>query len=386
MRHITESTYRIPYVSLLLLIIITSVLGLSGCSQKLDASLHEGAGHGLNRVKESPGPSFLGADIVPIEIGEQEEFYKSAGWLSDTEILYISNKGESTSILYSYNLGTGKASLLYRSEQPIITAIPSPEKTKVMIHSAASEEGTLTVIDLSGKEMYSTSIQSYELTFEWNPFDENLLVVSAFTEDWAFNSYLLDLRDNNLKEIKLPEPFVRWISEDNLVYQEWDEDGISLKAPLRTFSLKENKTKTILEDVYQFDSQGPYLMTVKVNEEENQESGLYAFFRNGDKSVGSIEVPLLTSFSGWVVPFYDLMENGKNLIYLRATGQGEADLYDGGFDLMRYHIDTGNEEVIINEMANEPLSCSPSGEMCLYGFQFDKLLNIETNEVIDLVH
>lgn len=386
MRQIKEGTYCIPYVSWLLLIIITSALGLSGCSQKLDASLHEGAGHGLNRVKESPGPSFLGAEIVPIEIGEQEEFYKSAGWLSDSEILYISNIGEGTSLLYSYNLGTGKASLLHRSEQPIITAVPSPEKKKVMIHSAASEEGLLTVIDLTGKELYSTSIQSYELTFEWNPFDENLLVVSAFTEDWDFSSYLLDLRDNNLKEIKLPEPFVRWISEDVLVYQKWDEDGISLDAPLRTFSLKENKTETLLEDVYQFDSQGPYLMTVKVDEEENEASGLYAFFRNGDKSVGSIEATLLTSFSGWVVPFYDLMDNGKNFIYLRATEQGEADLYEGGFDLLRYHLDSGNEEVIFTEMANEPLSCSPSGEMCLYGFQFDKVLNIETNEIIDLVH
>jgi hypothetical protein len=385
-RQIKESTYRIPYVSWLLLIIITSALGLSGCSQKLDASLHEGAGHSLKRFKESPGPSFLGAEIVPIEMGEQEEFYKSAGWLSESEILYISNKGEGTSLLYSYNLGTGKASLLYRSEQPIITAVPSPEKKKVMIHSAASEEGLLTVIDLTGKESYSTSIQSYELTFEWNPFDENFLVVSAFTEDWDFSSYLLDLRDNNLKEIKLPEPFVRWISEDVLVYQKWDEDGISLDAPLRTFSLKENKTETLLEGVYQFDSQGPYLMTVKVDEEENEESGQYAFFRNGDKSVGSIEAPLLTSFSGWVVPFYDLMDNGKNFIYLRATEQGEADLYDGGFDLLRYHLDSGNEEVIFTEMANEPLSCSPSGEMCLYGFQFDKVLNIETNEIIDLVH
>ncbi|WP_158651571.1 YqgU-like beta propeller domain-containing protein [Mesobacillus jeotgali] len=385
MRQSKESTYRIPYVSWLLLIIITSALGLSGCSQKLDASLHEGAGHGFNRVKESPGPSFLGAEIVPIEIGEQEEFYKSAGWLSDSEILYISNKGESNSLLYSYNLVTGKASLLYRSEQPIITAVPSPEKTKVMIHSAASEEGLLTVIDLTGNELYSTSIQSYELTFEWNPFDESLLVVSAFTEDWDFSSYLLDLRDNNLKEIKMPEPFVRWISEDVLVYQEWDEDGISLNAPLRTFSVKENKTETLLEDVYQFDSQGPYLMTVKVIEEENQESGQYAFFRKGDKSVGNIEAPLLTSFSGWVVPFYDLMENGEYFIYLKATEQGEADLYDGGFDLMRYHLETGKEEVIFTEMANEPLSCSPSGEMCLYGFQFDKLLNIKTNEVIDLV-
>ncbi|MBS8264889.1 hypothetical protein DYI25_10600 [Mesobacillus boroniphilus] len=386
MRHINDSTYRIPYVIWLLLIIVTSAFGLSGCSQELDGSLHEGADHSLNRIKEAPGPSFLGAEIIPIEIGEQEEFYKSSGWLSDSEILYVSNKGENSSFLYSYNLGTGKETLLYRSANPIITAVPSPEKTKVLIHSAASEEGILTIIDLSGKELYSTSIQSYELTFEWNPFDENLLVISAFTDEWDFSSYLLDLRENNLEELNLPEPFVRWISESMLVYQEWDEDGISLKAPLRSVSLKGNKAEILLEEVYQFDSIGSYLMTVKVNEEENQELGLYTFFRDGDKSIATITAPLLTSFSGWVVPFYDLMENGKGFIYLQATEQGEADIYDGTFNLMRYHLDTSKEEVLFTEMANEPLSCSPSGGMCLYGFQFEKILNIETNEIIDLVH
>ena len=386
MRHIKEITYRIPYVTWLSLIIVTSSIGLSGCSQEFDVSLHERAGHSLDRVKESPGPSFLGAGIIPIEIGEQEEFYKSAGWLSDSEILYVSNKGDSSSLLYSYNLGTGEETLLYRSAQPIITAVPSPGKTKVLIHSAASDEGILTIIDLSGKDLYSTSIQSYELTFEWNPFDENLLMVSAFTEEWDFSSYLLDLRENKLEELNLPEPFVRWISEDVLVYQEWDEEGVSLKAPLRSVSLKENKTETLLEAVYQFDSMGPYLMTLQVNEEENQELGRYTFYRNGDKPIANIKAPLLTSFSGWVVPFYDLMEDGKEFIYLRATEQGEADLYDGGFNLMRYHLATNKEEVLFTEMANEPFTCSPSGKMCLYGFQFEKVLNIETKEIIDLVH
>lgn len=387
MRHIKKGIYHKPYVIWLLLFIITSAFILSGCSRELDGSLHKGASHSLNRIKESPGPSFLGAEIIPIEIGEQEEFNKSAGWLSDSEILYVSNQGDSSSLLYSYNLGTGKETLLYRSAQPIITAVPSPEKTKVLIHSAASEKGILTIIDLTGKELYSTSIHSYELTFEWNPFDENLIVTSAFTEEWDFSSYLLDLRENKTDELNLPEPFVRWISEDVLVYQEWGEDGISLKAPLRSVSLKENKTETLLEDVYQFDSIGSYLMTVKVNDEEEiQELGLYTFFREGDKTIANIKAPLLTSFSGWVVPFYDLMDNGKEFIYLRATEQGEADLYDGGFNLMRYHLDSGKEEVLFNQMANEPLSCSPSGEMCLYGFQFEKVLNIETKEMIELVH
>lgn len=386
MKNIKESTYRIPFVIWGILIIITSATALSGCTQKLEGSLHKRADHSLDRIRELPSPSFLGEGIIPIKIGEDEEFYKSAGWLSGSEILYVSNKGEQTSLLYSYNLGTGKGALLYRSDEPIITAVPSPDRKKVLIHSSASEEGLLTIIDLSGEELYSTSIQSYEITFEWNPFDENLIMISAFTEEWDFNSYLLDLRNNKLDEIKLPEPFVRWISEDELVYQEWDEEGMELTAPLNSLSLNESKTETLFEGIYQFDSLGPYLMTVKVDDEKNPGLGLYSFFRSGDRQVASFTAPLLTSFSGWVVPFYDLMENGKGFIYLKANSMGDADLYEGGYNLMRYHLESQKEEVVLSELANEPLSCSPSGEMCLYGFQLEKVLNIETNEMFDLVY
>lgn len=254
-----------------------------------------------------------------------------------------------------------------------------------MIHSSASEEGVLTVIDLSGKELYSGKIESYELSFEWNPFNDDLLIVSAFTEEWDFNTYLLDLKENSLKELQLPEPFVRWISEDMLVYQQWDENEISLKAPLKSFSISGNHSKTLFEDVYQFDSLGKYLLTIEVAEGENPGLGLYTFTREGIHSAGSLTAPLLTSFSGWVVPFYDLMDDGKAFMYLRAKEQGEADLYEGGFDLMKYQFGEDKEEMVFSELANEPLSCSPSGEMCLYGFQLERVMNIDTKEIIELV-
>lgn len=380
-----ENTYKTPYVRWIVLIIATSAYILSGCSQQLDVSLHKDASHSLDRIKETPGISFLGSEVIPIKLGVQEEFSKASGWLSNTEILYISNKNESSSILYSYSLITGQSTMLYKSGQPIITAEISPKKDKVMIHSFASEEGVLTVIDLSGKELYSGKIESYELTFEWNPFNDDLLIVSAFTEEWDFNTYLLNLKENSLKELQLPEPFVRWISEDMLIYQQWDENEISLKAPLKSFSISGNHSKTLFEDVYQFDSLGKYLLTIEVAEGENPGLGLYTFTREGIHSAGSLTAPLLTSFSGWVVPFYDLMDDGKAFMYLRAKEQGEADLYEGGFDLMKYQFGEDKEEMVFSELANEPLSCSPSGEMCLYGFQLERVMNIDTKEIIELV-
>ncbi|WP_079509741.1 YqgU-like beta propeller domain-containing protein [Mesobacillus jeotgali] len=385
MKQVKENLYHTPFILWLVLIIITSAYSLSGCSRQLDASLHEDARHNTDRVKEVPGASFLGLEVIPLQMSAQEEFYKASGWVSDSEVLYISNNSENTSLLYLYNLLTGKKKLLYKSEHPIIAAEVSPKKEKVLIHSSASDKGILTVIDFSGRALYSVDIESYELTFEWNPYDENLLVISAFSEEWDFSTHLLDLRESNMKELHLPEPFVRWITEDVLAYQQWDEDGISLKAPLKAVSVSGEGSETLFEEVYQFDSIGRYLLTIQVENGENPGFGLYSFTRDGGIAVAEFTAPFLTSYSGWVVPYYDLIEDEKVFMYFRAKEQGEADLYNGGFDLLSYDLGAKKEEMIFSELSNEPLSCSPSGKMCLYGFQLERVLNIETKEIIELV-
>lgn len=378
-----ENTYKTPLVVFLLIILFTSAISLSGCSQKMEGSIHVGAKHDLNRLKETPGTSFLGASIIPIQ-GEDEEFYKAAGWLTNLSILYIANKGES-SILYSYNLGSGKANMLYKSENPIIAAEISPDKKKILIQGAATNTGILTIIDISSKEIFSTEIESYELSFEWNPFNMDLLMVSAFTEEWDFSTFLLDLNKKQLKELDLPEPFVRWISAEELVFQEWGEQSMSLQAPLKVVPVDDLKTEQLFEDLYQFDAIGKYLITVKVEENEDSELAHYTIYAPGLETAASFNVPVLTSFSGWLIPFYDLMNDGKEILYLRALHNGEADIYQDGFELVRLNLDTQKEDLIFSGQNNEPISCSPSGEMCLTGFQFDKVLNIETKEIIELV-
>ncbi|MCM3665562.1 hypothetical protein M3204_14190 [Mesobacillus subterraneus] len=378
-----ENTYRATFLMSLFFILSTSAFLLTGCSPKPDGAYHGGAKHSLNRVKETPSPSFLGAEIIPIQ-SDGEEFYKAAGWLNDSSILYIANKGEG-SLLYSYNLATGKSTLLFESEVPIISAEASPGKKMVMIHSAVSNEGILTIIDPRGKKLHSTNIDSYELNFEWNPFNEELILISAFTEEWDFSSYLWNLRENDLQEINLSEPFVRWISKEELVYQKWDEEGIALQAPLYSVSLNDNQPAEIEDDVFQFDSLSGYLLTVKIDEQANPQTAQYTVYGKGINPAASFDAPVLTSFSGWVVPFYDLMEEGQDFLYLRALHNGEADIYQEGFDLIRFNLGSKTEDLIFSGLANEPISCSPSSKMCLYGFQLEKVLNIDTKEIIELV-
>lgn len=383
MKQHKENTNHASFFLFLFFILFTSAFFLTGCSPKPEGANHGAAKHSMNRMKETPKFSFFGSEIIPLQ-SEGEEFYKAAGWLNDSSILYIANKGEG-SLLYSYNLGSGNATLLFESEVPIISAEVSPGKKKVLIHSAASNQGILTIIDPTGEKLYSTNIESYELSFEWNPFNEELILISAFTEEWNFSSYLLNLRENKLKEINLSEPFVRWISNEELVYQVWDEEGIALQAPLYSVSLNAEQPVEIEDDVFQFDSLNRYLLTVKIDQQTQPETARYTLYSKGSNPLASFNTPVLTSFSGWVVPFYDLMEEGKDLLFLRALHHGEADIYQEGFDLVRFDLESKTEDLIFSGLANEPISCSPSSEMCLYGFQLEKVLSIDTKEIIELV-
>ncbi|WP_210365927.1 hypothetical protein [Bacillus sp. REN3] len=376
-----ENWYRYTYRPSLLLIILFSVaLALSGCSGKSPGGLHSGSGHSKT-LKESPRPSFLSSGMMPIVL-EEGEFYKAAGWLDDETILYIANT-ETGSSLYTHHISTGESRLLYKSEHPAITAEISPSKNLILIHSAGADEAILDVINTSGQELFSSSIESHELSFEWNSFAEKTILVSAFTEDWDFKTYILDLDQKGLEQISLPEPFARWVSSDQLVFQDWDEDGMSLEAPLMSYSLKEKKIKQVFRSIFQFDAIGKNVLTINMLE-ENPNQANYVLYNKGFNQLGKFDAPLLTSFSGWLVPFYDLMNDGEDFIYFRALHKGEADVYDEGFDLVRFNLDSDEEKVILSNLNNEPLSCAPSAPLCLYGFQFEKLLDIESKQIVEL--
>lgn len=383
MKGINKSAYSRFVMSLLFLLIIASSAVIQGCSESRAESQHTSAKHQLDKEKETPDTAFFGTHIQPIQPGA-EEFHKSAGWLTNGSILYITNNGEGSS-LYSYILGSGKSKLIYESGIPVVNAEISPDRNKILVHKAESNIGVLTVIDLDGKEEFSAELESYELNFEWNAFNQNLIAVSAFSEDWDFKTYLLDLDQKELVEHEIPEPFIRWVSEKEFAYQEWQEDSMSLKAPVMIRSINDQKSVKKIEDVYQFDSIGKFLLTVAVEDESNNYSARYTFYSGGLTPVGSIDVPALTSFSGWLVPFYDLMDDGKEFFYLRPLHEGEADIYEDGFELVRYNLAKQKEEVILDGLNNEYISCSPSGNMCLYGFQLEKVINIATREVIDLI-
>ncbi|WP_413308791.1 hypothetical protein AA0X95_10985 [Bacillus sp. 1P10SD] len=332
--------------------------------------------------KETTPPE--GADWkLPISI-PKGEFYMLGGWLSDTEVLYITNL-EQTSSVYRYDLISGKSKLIYKSEYPIVTVKISPSKKNILIHSSPSSyEGMVTIIDKNGSEQMKQSFASYELDFEWNLFNESQILVTKFDEDWNFHLSLLDISKSKTVELALPQPFIKWIDEKNVAYLNWDKNTPTLFAPLIFRSIETGKEKTVLPEVIQFSTFPNLLMTVSIKNDDSSMAA-YTFFDEKMKEVFAFSIPQLTKFSDWLVPFYDYAENRGQFITFKPLNSGEVDSYKEGFELVSYNIKKKKSDLIMEDLDNEPILFSPSGNALLYGNRLEKIIDLKTKEIYELI-
>ncbi|MEH7437414.1 hypothetical protein V7182_07940 [Neobacillus drentensis] len=320
---------------------------------------------------------------LPISLTEGE-FYMLGGWLSDTEVLYITNL-EQTSSVYRYDLLSGKSKLIYKSEYPIVTVKISPSKKNILIHSSPSSyEGVVTIIDQNGSEQMKQSFASYELDFEWNQFNESQILVTKFDEDWNFQLSLLDTSKSKTVELTLPQPFIKWKDEKNVAYLNWDENTPSLFAPLIFRSIETGKEKAVLPEVIQFSTFQDLLMTVAVKKDDSTMAA-YTFFNKEMKESFTFSIPQLTKFSDWLVPFYDYSKNRGQFITFEPLRSGEVDSYTEGFELVSYNIKKKKRELIMEHLDNEPILFSPSGNALLYGNRFENIIDLKTKEINELI-
>ena len=210
----------------------------SACTHQQDAKPNPS--EDVEKQNDPPAPQPVKAWKLPIEIPEGE-FYKIGGWLTDQEILYITNYEQSSS-LYVYHLLTGISELLYKSDAPIASVQISPSKELILIQSSPSTyEGQVIIVTPNGSEIIKKSIPSYELEFEWNQFNESEILISSFNEDWTFQMLLLDIEQNKTSELSIPQPFIKWLGIEEVAFLHWDEASPSLFAPLKSEHLGTDK-------------------------------------------------------------------------------------------------------------------------------------------------
>lgn len=368
------------YPIFLILRLIFLILILSACTEKEQVKQKVPAN---NEKPKSPVTALVKEWKLPMSIPEGE-FYKFIGWLSGNQVLYVINL-EQTSSVYQYNLLTGKSEFIYKSDYPIVNAQISPSKKSILIHaSPSSYEGSVTIIDTKGTEQFKKSFASYELLFEWNPFNESEILVSKFAEDWGFQVLLLNLQNSTTTELELSQPFLKWKDKSEVAFINWAENNPTLFAPLMVKNLGNETENTLASSVVDFSVFRDLLMTVSVNEQD-QSIASYSFFDKKMKNLFTFTMPQLTKYSDWLVPFYDYNEQKGQFITLSPLTSGEADSYIEGFQLLTYNPKKGSSNLIMEGLENEPINISPNGDALLYGNRLEKIIDVDSKKVYELI-
>lgn len=379
-RHkIKRMEYR--QLSLLLLLISLSVLSLIGCERNEPIGFHQPTSH-PDLIKDQPIGLFFGEEIKRITT-IQGELNKVSGWLNDDIILYVSDI-DTGSNLYKYHLYTGESELLYESDVPIAEVIISPSKEKILLHLAPSTHlGGITIIDRHGKQVANVEIDSFELYFAWNRLNENQLYIAAFLEDWTYETSLLHIDRNEMTTVYINDPFIQWVAKEEVAFLEWDTDSPTLTAPLIKKNVRTDELKTLSKHVIDFASFTDHLLYVRMSEQDRNIAE-YSLLNKQQQKQFSFTAPLLTRYSGWLVPFYDFHSKQQIFYTFRSLRSADADMYGDKFQLVAYHVKNNKEHVLLDKLDNEPISLSPSGKYLLYGYRFDKIIHLETSEVISL--
>jgi hypothetical protein len=315
---------------------------------------------------------------------QSETFKENVDWLSDTEVLTVKEK-EGTAAFYITDVFDGGSEKIYEISSSYVHSMVSPDKGRILIHSApATYSALITIIDLNGKEWYKGEIPSYELTYDWNQFDTDKLLITSFAEDWSFEVFTLDLKNPQLQQVDVDQPFLKWNSAASVLYQDWNSEEISITAPLVSQNILDGKKETVDSSSLHFERFPGFLLSVHASG-DTEGQFMYQFIKENGEVLSQFQMSLLSRYSDWFIPFYDMIEEKDELITFQANEAGSFDTYSGTFSLKKWNVLKGSEDTLFEELPLEPVQCSPQGSYCLYGNQLEKVINMKKPAIIQLV-
>lgn len=313
---------------------------------------------------------------------ETEKIEAIYGWLDSKTVLFAEKRnGNKVPQLMTWNMKSNDTSVFYQPAIAFSEVSISPSGTHILVSSfTSSGKASITILDRKGNPLYSVAIPAFELAYEWNSYRDGTLFLSSFNEDWTYSSYVLNPDDQSMETLDFPQPFAQWAGEKELMFLDWDRDEPALTAPLVSKALNDDGVDSLMLDVIHFKKMKQALMTIQV-ETEKHDRGTYAFYDQTNKPIHSFSVPLLKSFSDWMIPSYDFIEKNKEFITFIPSESKDADQYEGRFTLTKLNWENGTQEEVMKDMENEPLSCSLDGNLCLYGYQFEKIIDMKTHQI-----
>ncbi|MGN1400718.1 MAG: hypothetical protein ACI4XL_04375 [Bacillus sp. (in: firmicutes)] len=338
------------------LLIILSVLG--GCDTVSNKAKEEAKSEGgYRQVKAEPLP-----------FAEEAEFGHVYGWMDNETVLYT-DYADGLNRLLSYHLSTKRQEVLYETDQIISEASISPNQQYILVLSSEDHlKLNVQFLTMDGVELYTLSFPSKEYNFEWNQFAEGVISLETFQEDWTFRTFIINIEDQQLEEVTVPEPFAQWGGKKSLLYLDWGEERSDSTAELKELELETGSISNVDSEILSFQALKGALVLVKETADGKGNAKLIYSVLDGDGNlIGEFEAE--RTHSDETVPPYVFLPERNELFALVPEGSG----YDGGMDMVSYDCRTGTRSLIMENLEDAPFMCRPDGMGCLYGYKGEKL-------------
>ena len=331
--------------------LLSSLLLLTSCESEITRK---------EPVEENPRQEAVpltDPDNLKIPVIESEKVDKVYGWLDKETILYsVQQSDRKEAVLKKWKMTEKAGEEFYYPAEQITDVSISPDQSFVLVHTASTADtASLVILTHTGDVQYSFSIPSVELTYEWNIYEPGTLFLSGFNRDWSYTSYIVNGAKKSLETVKAPQPFLQWGSKDEIWYLDWNEEQPNLTAPLFKQNLADAQKKGIMLDIIFFKKMK------------------HSYFVIRDES---------ETFSKATYTFYN--ETKQTLLTFAPEKPGNVDQYTGSFSLLSFNWKTGKQEKEMTQLENEPLSCSPKQDWCLYGYQFENIIDMNGKKVYPL--
>ncbi|KUP05973.1 hypothetical protein Q75_09910 [Bacillus coahuilensis p1.1.43] len=316
-------------------------------------------------------------EMIPLTVSSKEQV-QVVDWVDDDRIIIVEYSGSIYKIV-EYHLYTGVREELFIGEGTFVQGFVHQNKRNILIHSSPSTyEAKLELFTLDGKVEYTYTIPSAELSFSWNPVNPFKLLVAAFDESWEYSTYLLDLQSNQQKELKGYPPFLFWRDDQHFLYQDTSWDEIKLMAPLVEEDTEEFDRKILDESLFYATAENNRVLRMTIeNDSKTAEVTVEDF------PAFSVELPSISTYSGWLIPHMEIMED--SLFIFTPNKSGQIDTYVEGFRLEKWNMATGKRETSLDGIENQPIECSPNGTRCLYGYYLSTMIEMETGTKKEMI-
>lgn len=320
-----------------------------------------------------------------LPVPSEATFERVYGWLGN-DILVYSFVKNGTYYVLTHDLYNDMTNQIFSSDAPIVNILIHENSQHLFIHtSPQANMAYIYFLNEEGEIYYSTEIESYELSYEWNQYDPNVMLITAFGEDWSYEVFQLVLATGELKKIEPIQPFVKWLNEEEILEQDWTDD-MALFAPIVRKSLQPIDDEKIYQSAYRFDVLSHnQVLIINVPDSLDDRFVYRLLDLQTKKEKPLLIIPTLMQYTDWLIPFYDYIEQQHRLITFAPYTHGYADVYDQGFQLLSIQINDQTETIHLDQMENKPIDCNQSGDHCLYGHQFEDMIHLKTGEIISLL-